>query len=173
METREKQNLLTMIIIVAFLAIALIVGFIIYPEIIENNKSNSLNSQSTKQTENTNITTNSTQTTSTTNTETTSTASTNGYVGEEEKESDASQTTSTSQTKEEKAIELAKKEWGENDSNVTYNVEQKEGNVYYIAVRLNDQVQKWYEVNTEKWTRILIHNIRIIFLRKFVNIMIF
>ena len=50
------------------------------------------------------------------------------------------------------AIELAKKEWGENDSNVTYNVEQKEGNVYYIAVRLNDQVQKWYEVNTEKWT---------------------
>ena len=140
METREKQNLLTMIIIVAFLAIALIVGFIIYPEIIENNKSNSLNSQSTKQTENTNITTNSTQTTSTTNTETTktestSTASTNGYVGEEEK-----------------AIELAKKEWGENDSNVTYNVEQKEGNVYYIAVRLNDQVQKWYEVNTEKWT---------------------
>ena len=152
METREKQNLLTMIIIVAFLAIALIVGFIIYPEIIENNKSNSLNSQSTKQTENTNITTNSTQTTSTTNTETTSTASTNGYVGEEEKESDASQTTSTSQTKEEKAIELAKKEWGENDSNVTYNVEQKEGNVYYIAVRLNDQVQKWYEVNTEKWT---------------------
>ena len=67
METREKQNLLTMIIIVAFLAIALIVGFIIYPEIIENNKSNSLNSQSTKQTENTNITTNSTQTTSTTN----------------------------------------------------------------------------------------------------------
>lgn len=157
METREKQNLLTMIIIVAFLAIALIVGFIIYPEIIENNKSNSLNSQSTKQTENTNITTNSTQTTGTTNTETTntestSTASTNGYVGEEEKESDASQTTSTSQTKEEKAIELAKKEWGENDSNVTYNVEQKEGNVYYIAVRLNDQVQKWYEVNTEKWT---------------------
>ena len=166
METREKQNLLTMIIIVAFLAIALIVGFIIYPEIIENNKSNSLNSQSTKQTENTNITTNSTQTTSTTNTETTktestSTASTNGYVGEEEKElskiasggemSDIYPPNNTP-TKEEKAIELAKKEWGENDSNVTYNVEQKEGNVYYIAVRLNDQVQKWYEVNTEKWT---------------------
>ena len=140
METREKQNLLTMIIIVAFLAIALIVGFIIYPEIRENNKSNSLNSQSTKQTENTN------------STQTTSTASTNGYVGEDEKEIDANQTNSTSQTKEEKAIELAKKEWGENDSNVTYNVEQKEGNVYYIAVRLNDQVQKWYEVNTEKWT---------------------
>ena len=38
METREKQNLLTMIIIVAFLAIALIVGFIIYKEIIEKNK---------------------------------------------------------------------------------------------------------------------------------------
>ena len=31
METREKQNLLTMIIIFEFLAISLIVGFIIYP----------------------------------------------------------------------------------------------------------------------------------------------
>ena len=153
METREKQNLLTMIIIVAFLAIALIVGFIIYPEIKESNKSNSLNSQSTKQTENTS--TSSTQTTSTINTETTktestNTGSTNGYIGEEEKNN--GETESTSLTKEEKAIELTKKEWGEDDKNVTYNVEQKEDNIYYVAVRLNDQVQKWYEVDTEKWT---------------------
>ena len=153
METREKQNLLTMIIIVAILAIALIVGFIIYPEIVKGEKTSTQNSQSTKITENTS--TNSTQASSTTNTETTktestNTSSTNGYIGEEEKNN--GETESTSLTKEEKAIELAKKEWGENDKNVTYNVEQKEDNIYYVAVRKNDQVQKWYEVDTEKWT---------------------
>ena len=160
METREKQNLLTMIIIVAFLAIALIVGFIIYPEIKENNKINTIsNSQSTKKTESTNTTLTKTDSTSTTantshtNTENTKTDSTNnGYVGEEEKENNNGDVENVIQTKEEKAIELTKKEWGENDSNVTYNVEQKEDNIYYVAVRLNDQVQKWYEVDTEKWT---------------------
>ena len=141
METREKQNLLTMIIIVAFLAIALIVGFIIYPEIKENNKINTIsNSQSTKKTESTNTTLTKTDSTN------------NGYVGEEEKENNNGDVENVIQTKEEKAIELTKKEWGENDSNVTYNVEQKEDNIYYVAVRLNDQVQKWYEVDTEKWT---------------------
>ena len=153
METREKQNLLTMIIIVAFLAIALIVGFIIYPEIIENNKSNSLNSQSTKQTENTNTTTNSTQTTSTTNTETTktestSTASTNGYVGEEEKESNEQPV--ITQSNDEKAIDLAKKEWGE-DNTVEFSVEEKKGSKYYVAVKREATVISWYEVDTETW----------------------
>ena len=155
METREKQNLLTMIIIVAGLAVALIICFIIYPEIKENNNVSAINSQNTKKTENTN--TSSTQTTNTTNTEatkteSTNTDSTNGYIGEEEKENNDGKTESTSLTKEEKAIQLAKKEWGENDTNVTYNVEQKEDNIYYVAVRQNDQVQKWYEVDTEKWT---------------------
>lgn len=157
METREKQNLLTMIIIVAFLAIALIVGFIIYPEIKENNKNNIQNSHSITKTESTN--TISTKTSSITQnitnanteaTETTKTDSTNGYIGREEMDNE--KTESIAQTKEERAIDLAKKEWGENDANVTYNVEQKEENIYYVAVRLNDQVQKWYEIDTEKWT---------------------
>lgn len=157
METREKQNLLTMIIIVAFLAIALIVGFIIYPEIKENNKNNIQNSHSITKTESTN--TISTKTSSITQnitnantetTETTKTDSTNGYIGREEMDNE--KTESIAQTKEERAIDLARKEWGENDKNVTYNVEQKEENIYYVAVRLNDQVQKWYEIDTEKWT---------------------
>lgn len=157
METREKQNLLTMIIIVAFLAIALIVGFIIYPEIKENNKNNIQNSHSITKTESTN--TISTKTSSITQnitnantetTETTKTNSTNGYIGREEMDNE--KTESIAQTKEERAIGLARKEWGENDTSVTYNVEQKEENIYYVAVRLNDQVQKWYEIDTEKWT---------------------
>ncbi len=160
METREKQNLLTMIIIVAFLAIALIVGFIIYPEIKENNKKNIQNSHSITKTESTNtistktssitqnITNANTETTETT--KTTKTDSTNGYIGREEMDNE--KTESIAQTKEERAIDLARKEWGENDKNVTYNVEQKEENIYYVAVRLNDQVQKWYEIDTEKWT---------------------
>lgn len=160
METREKQNLLTMIIIVAFLAIALIVGFIIYPEIKENNKKNIQNSHSITKTESTNIistkTSSITQNITNANTETTETTkttktdSTNGYIGREEMDNE--KTESIAQTKEERAIDLARKEWGENDKNVTYNVEQKEENIYYVAVRLNDQVQKWYEIDTEKWT---------------------
>ena len=157
METREKQNLLTMIIIVAFLAIVLIVGFIIYPEIKENNKKNIQNSHSITKTESTNTistkTSSITQNITNANTETTKTTktdSTNGYIGREEMDNE--KTESIAQTKEERAIDLARKEWGENDANVTYNVEQKEENIYYVAVRLNDQVQKWYEVNTEKWT---------------------
>lgn len=39
METREKQRLLTLIIIVSLLAIASIIGFIIVPEIKEQNNS--------------------------------------------------------------------------------------------------------------------------------------
>lgn len=154
METREKQNLLTMIIIVAFLAIALIVGFIIYPEIKENNKNNIQNSHSITKTESTNTistkTSSITQNITNANTETTKTDSTNGYIGREEMDNE--KTESIAQTKEERAIGLARKEWGENDTSVTYNVEQKEENIYYVAVRLNDQVQKWYEIDTEKWT---------------------
>lgn len=155
METREKQNLLTMIIIVAVLAIALIVGFIIYPEIKENNKTNNTqNSQSTKKSESTNTTSTNTSSTTETTTNTSSTNATSStsteYVGKEEENDGKAENTSL--TKEERAIELAKKEWGENDTNVTYNVEQKEDNTYYVAVRINDQVQKWYEVDTEKWT---------------------
>lgn len=150
METREKQNLLTMIIIVAFLAIVLIVGFIIYPEIKETKKIEAKNTQSTsiKNTESTKKT----EETKTSSTEIKNTEETSGYVGKEEKEDNTDEKESEPQTKEEKAIELAKKEWGENDTNVTYNVEQKEGNIYYVAVRANDQVQKWYEIDTGKWT---------------------
>ena len=87
------------------------------------------------------------------NTEIPQTEETNStYVGEEEKESQNDQAQNETQTKEEKAIELAKKEWGEKDTSVTYTIEQKEGNVYYISVKRGTEVQVWYQVDTDKWT---------------------
>ena len=56
----------------------------------------------------------------------------------------------TAKSKEEKAIDLAKKEWGDDDS-VSFNIEEKKGNIFYIAVKSDASVISWYEVNTETW----------------------
>ena len=48
-------------------------------------------------------------------------------------------------------IELAKKEWGE-DNSVTFNIEEKDGDKYYVAVKKDATTIKWYEVDTDKWT---------------------
>ena len=57
----------------------------------------------------------------------------------------------TTQSKDEKAIDLAKKEWGEDDDTVTFNVEEKNGSKYYVAVKKDATVISWYEVDTENW----------------------
>ena len=73
------------------------------------------------------------------------------YVGEEEKEAEQENVVSQAQSKDEKAIELAKEEWGEDDS-VTFNIEEKDGDKYYVAVKKDATAIKWYEVDTDKWT---------------------
>lgn len=73
---------------------------------------------------------------------------TNEYIGEEEKEDFKEEI--IIQNKDEKAIELAKKEWGEDDT-VTFNIEKKNGAKYYIAVKKDAMVVEWYEVDTESW----------------------
>lgn len=70
------------------------------------------------------------------------------YVGEEEQETQKEEI--TTQSKDEKAIDLAKKEWGEDDT-VTFNVEEKNGTKYYVAVKKDAIVISWYEVDTETW----------------------
>lgn len=70
------------------------------------------------------------------------------YVGEEETSSEKEE--NVSKSKEEKAIDLAKKEWGDDDS-VSFNIEEKKGNVFYVAVKSDASVISWYEVNTETW----------------------
>ena len=50
-----------------------------------------------------------------------------------------------------KAIELAKKEWGEDDT-VTFSVDEKKDSKYYVAVKQDATVIQWYEVDTNNWT---------------------
>ena len=70
------------------------------------------------------------------------------YVGEEEKE--VSKEEETYKSKDERAIELAKGEWGADDT-VTFSVEEKSGSKYYVAVKSEATVITWYEVDTETW----------------------
>ena len=156
MSTREKQTILNIVIIISVLAIIVILAYIIYPEVVKNQtqeSSNYLTENTTKPTtENITQSTETTQisesTEQTQNTETTQTTNEDS-IGSEEKDSQEDDET---KTKEEKAIELAKKEWGETDTDVEYNIEQKDGNIYYISVKKGTVVQVWYEVDTENWT---------------------
>ena len=76
------------------------------------------------------------------------------YVGEEEKESQEKvkeEQKESKQTDDEKAIELAKKEWGDDDS-VSFSIEEKKDTKIYVAVKSDATVIQWYEVNTSDWT---------------------
>ena len=73
------------------------------------------------------------------------------YIGEEEQESNNDEQTQVTENKDEKAIELAKKEYGEDDTSVTYSIERKDGNKYYVAVKNDATVVMWYEVDTDTW----------------------
>ena len=56
----------------------------------------------------------------------------------------------TAKSNDEKEIELAEKEWGEDDS-VKFSIEEKKGSKYYVAVKRDATVISWYEVDTETW----------------------
>lgn len=68
-------------------------------------------------------------------------------IGQEEQSSEEG---NVAKSNEEKAIEAAKKEWGTEDG-VSFDIQNKEGNIYTIAVRStsNTQVYAWYRVNSE------------------------
>ena len=68
------------------------------------------------------------------------------YIGEEENTSKDNQT----QSKDEKAIELVKEKYG-NDDSVTFSIEQIKGTKYYVAVKSEETEPVWYEVDTETW----------------------
>ena len=75
-------------------------------------------------------------------------------MGEEEKESQEQvkeEQKESKQTDDEKAIELAKKEWGEDDT-VSFSVENKEDTKIYVSVNQNGAVIQWYVINTSDWT---------------------
>ena len=136
----KKQKILTVVIIMATIALIGVIAFAIYdtksseeqkivPEVEEkkDNTTNTVQPEEPIKEEKPN----------------------NEYVGQEE--NDSKEEENKEKTKEEKAIELAQKTWGEDDS-VTFNIEEKKENIYYIAVKSNATVISWYEVNTETWT---------------------
>lgn len=139
MKKKKEQKILTLIIISAIIALTVLIWSIIYDAEIKRNKIavESIKIPEVKAKEEVVEPVEEEKTV-------TSEEVTNEYIGEEEKEE------IIIQNKDEKAIELAKKEWGEDDT-VTFNIEKKNGAKYYIAVKKDAMVVEWYEVDTESW----------------------
>lgn len=79
----------------------------------------------------------------------------NQVIGREEQESI---TENEGPTDEEKVVELVKNEWGANDSTVSYNIANHDGDIYMVSVNSKDttEVKAWYQVNlaTEEITQL-------------------
>ena len=75
---------------------------------------------------------------------------TSNVIGREEKESEEDDDLSVNN--DQKAIELVKKEWGDGESSVYYNIENKNGTKYTITVRSSETTEAiaWYDVDVEK-----------------------
>ena len=142
MKKKKEQNILTLIIVLAIIALAVIIGSIIYEEQIGENKE-AVESIAIPAIEEKQETIEPVESENIIKEE-----ETEEYVGEEEQETQKEET--TTQNKDEKAIDLVKKEWGEDDT-VTFNVEEKNGSKYYVAVKKDATVISWYEVDTENW----------------------
>ena len=142
MKKKKEQNILTLIIVLAIIALAIIIGSIIYEEQIEENKE-AVESIAIPAIEEKQETIEPVESENIIQEE-----ETEEYVGEEEQETQKEER--TTQNKDEKAIDLVKKEWGEDDT-VTFNVEEKNGSKYYVAVKKDATVISWYEVDTENW----------------------
>lgn len=156
MKKQKKQNLLTMVIILLVIALIMMIGSIVYeekinmakqltqnPEVllpkednkeIENEEELDDNQEENQDSENGK------------NEQIDETEKEPEFVGEEENNTNED----ASQSKDEKAINLVKKEYG-NDDTVTYSIEQKNGIKYYVAVKGSDTETIWYEVDTETW----------------------
>lgn len=137
----NKQKILNIIIILSVIALAGIIGWIVYDqkmnskEEVDNNKTSMTNNEVVEKVDEVKE-------------EEKQPDEEEQYVGEEE--SSSMKEENTAKSKEEKAIDLAKKEWGDDDS-VSFNIEEKKGNIFYIAVKSDASVISWYEVNTETW----------------------
>ena len=152
MEKQKKQNLLTAIIIILVIALIMIFGSIVYEEKINMSKQPIKDTSAPAQNEEDkdNIEENEEPPIEDEKTEDTveePQKQPEDYVGEEENNSPKE----TTQSNDEKAIDLVKKEWG-NDDTVTFSIEKKDGAKYRIAVRNSSTtVLQWYEVDIETW----------------------
>lgn len=150
MEKQKKQNLLTAVIIILVIALIMMIGSIVYEEKINMSKKPIQNTSSPVQDEEEK---NDIEYKEEIPVEDESQKDTTEepkeepeYLGEEENNSQVE----TSQSNDEKAINLVKKEYG-NDNSVTFSIEQKNGTKYYVAVKSENEPTVWYEVDTENW----------------------
>ena len=146
---KKQQNILTIIIILSVLALAVLIGSIIYDENVKNNKKavETIEVPQVAEKEETLPTIEEDDSNSPAENEQ------EEYIGEEEKEVEETiqKEEIPKQSDEEKAIDLAKKEWGEDDT-VIFSIEEKKDKKYYIAVKQDAVVIQWYLVNAEDWT---------------------
>ena len=142
MSKNKSQKVLNIIIVLLVIALIAMIGLVIYDSKNSNSEENKVDISKTEinQNQNNQVIEEEIKEEENNNEE---------YVGEEEKESQEEATTELSNA--EKALQLAKKEWGEDDNTVTYSIEEKKDNIYYIAVKSNATTISWYQVNTETW----------------------
>lgn len=142
MKKENIQKILTAIIVIAMLAI---VGVVIYAtytlraNIGEQNNDNRNEINTNQQEEDVNKTEQKPQ-------EEQKDDEKQEFEGKEEEESNKDNQIS----KDEKAIKLAKETYGEDDT-VTFNIEQKKDNLYYVAVKNDATTILWYEIDTDTW----------------------
>ena len=145
MSKRKTQNILNVVIVLLVVMLIIMVAMVLYESKINENRDKNISSNAqieTSQKQENEIIEN-----DTTNEQAEEEAE--EYIGEEEK--DSQEDVDVELTKDEKAIQLAKEKWGSDDTTVTYSIEEKKGNIYYIAVKSNATTISWYEVNTETW----------------------
>ena len=158
MKKQKKQNLLTTIIILLVIILAMLVGSIVYEEVI-NMKKQPIQDTSLPEIEEEEDTTiendeafvedkaeDEVEEKDDEQENVEEPENKQEYVGEEENNSQEQ----TTENKDEKAIQAVKKEWGE-DTSVTFSIEQKKGNIYYVAVKSESASTVWYEVNIDTW----------------------
>ena len=137
---KKQQNILTIIIILSVLALAVLIGSIIYDENVKNNKKavETIEVPQVAEKEETLPTIEEDDSNSPAEKEQ------EEYIGEEEKEVEETiqKEEIPKQSDEEKAIELAKKEWGEDDT-VIFSIDEKKDKKYYIAVKHDAVVIQW------------------------------
>lgn len=148
MRKQKKQSLLTVIITILVIALIMMIGSIVYEEKINMNKQETQNTIAPIEKESENVEEKE-ESSIENDIQEIPTEEDEEFIGEEEQKEDTTKDDAT-KSKDEKAIDLAQKEWGDDES-VTFNVEKKSGDKYYVAVKREATVVQWYEVDTETW----------------------
>lgn len=149
MKKQKKQTLLTAIIVILLIILIVMIGSIVYEEMINMNKQNIQDTIVPEVDEEYDILPEEEEISTEENEEVIE--ENNEYLGEEEQQPENENVEQDlPKSKDEKAIELAKNEWGDDDT-VTFSVEKKKDTKYYVAVKSAATVLQWYEVDTETW----------------------